>query len=171
MTRFLTVGAAQMGPIQRSHTRRDVVERLIAHLREAKRMGCELVVFPIPEPRPRPSSGSFFAPNTRSNTIKRMPRCHGESPPTRASFEAHLTAGRPTQGSIHLWPRMQGFREGSTRSRLDGEVLSRRLVRFSRQAPDGRYALVLSRQRLPSGVSLPVFVRPGAECFTPPPRR
>ena len=46
MTRFLTVGAAQMGPIQRSHTRRDVTERLIAHLREAKRMGCELVVFP-----------------------------------------------------------------------------------------------------------------------------
>ena len=46
MSRFLTVGAAQMGPIQRSHTRRDVVERMIAHLREAKRMGCELVVFP-----------------------------------------------------------------------------------------------------------------------------
>src|SRR5216683_4917757 len=46
MTRFLTVGAAQMGPIQRSHMRRDVVERLIAHLREARRMGCDLVVFP-----------------------------------------------------------------------------------------------------------------------------
>src|SRR4051812_3254612 len=46
MTRVLTVGAAQMGPIQRSHTRRDVVERLVAQLREAKRMGCELVVFP-----------------------------------------------------------------------------------------------------------------------------
>ena len=46
MSRFLTVGAAQMGPIQRSHTRRDVVERLIAHLREARRMGCDLVVFP-----------------------------------------------------------------------------------------------------------------------------
>src|SRR5882672_1986203 len=46
MTRFVTVGAAQMGPIQRSDTRRDVVDRLIAHLREAKRMGCELVVFP-----------------------------------------------------------------------------------------------------------------------------
>src|SRR5258708_4418594 len=46
MTRFLTVGAAQMGPIERSHSRRDVVERLIGHLREAKRMGCELVVFP-----------------------------------------------------------------------------------------------------------------------------
>src|SRR5882757_3894757 len=46
MTRFVTIGAAQMGPIQRSDTRRDVVDRLIAHLREAKRMGCELVIFP-----------------------------------------------------------------------------------------------------------------------------
>src|SRR3954470_16673206 len=46
MSRFLTVGAAQMGAIQRSHTRRDVVERLGAHLREAKRMGCDVVVFP-----------------------------------------------------------------------------------------------------------------------------
>src|SRR6187397_1841764 len=46
MSRFLTVGAAQMGPIQRSHTRRDVVERLVAQLREAKRMGCDVVVFP-----------------------------------------------------------------------------------------------------------------------------
>ncbi|HJQ57802.1 MAG TPA: N-carbamoyl-D-amino-acid hydrolase [Vineibacter sp.] len=46
MPRNLTVGAAQMGPIERHHTRRDVVERLIAQLREAKRMGCELVVFP-----------------------------------------------------------------------------------------------------------------------------
>jgi hypothetical protein len=46
MARYLTVGAAQMGPIQRSHTRHEVVERLIAQLREAKRMGCELVVFP-----------------------------------------------------------------------------------------------------------------------------
>ena len=46
MPRHLTVGAAQMGPIQRDHSRRDVVGRLIAHLREARRMGCELVVFP-----------------------------------------------------------------------------------------------------------------------------
>ncbi len=46
MPRHLTVGAAQLGPIDRRHTRRDVVERLIALLREASRMGCELVVFP-----------------------------------------------------------------------------------------------------------------------------
>jgi len=46
MSRNLTVGGAQMGPIQRSHTRHAVVERMVALLREAGRMGCDLVVFP-----------------------------------------------------------------------------------------------------------------------------
>ncbi|WP_298720992.1 N-carbamoyl-D-amino-acid hydrolase [uncultured Ferrovibrio sp.] len=46
MPRFVTVAAAQLGPIARNDSRAQVVERLIAHLREAKRMGCDLVVFP-----------------------------------------------------------------------------------------------------------------------------
>jgi predicted amidohydrolase len=46
MSRHLTVAAAQLGPIARAETRTQVVERLIAHLREAKRMGSDLVVFP-----------------------------------------------------------------------------------------------------------------------------
>jgi len=46
MARLLTVGAAQLGPIQRSDSRAQAVERLIALLREGHRMGCELVVFP-----------------------------------------------------------------------------------------------------------------------------
>lgn len=46
MPRHLTVAAAQLGPISRSETRAQVVERLIAHLREAKRMGVDLAVFP-----------------------------------------------------------------------------------------------------------------------------
>lgn len=46
MTRLVTVGAAQLGPIARQDTRAMVVERLIAHLRAAARMGCDLVVFP-----------------------------------------------------------------------------------------------------------------------------
>jgi len=46
MPRFLTVAAAQMGPVQRDHTRSQVVQRLIAMLREAHGMGAELVVFP-----------------------------------------------------------------------------------------------------------------------------
>lgn len=46
MARMITIGAAQLGPIARRDTRSQVVERLIAHLREARRMGCDLVVFP-----------------------------------------------------------------------------------------------------------------------------
>ncbi len=44
--RPVVVGAAQMGPIQRDHTRADVVERLIALLHDAHRRGVELVVYP-----------------------------------------------------------------------------------------------------------------------------
>jgi predicted amidohydrolase len=46
MARFVTVGAAQLGPIARSETRSDVVKRLVALLGEAHRRGCDLVVFP-----------------------------------------------------------------------------------------------------------------------------
>ena len=46
MPRFLTVGAAQSGPIARSETRGQVVARRIAQLHEAHARGCELVVFP-----------------------------------------------------------------------------------------------------------------------------
>jgi N-carbamoyl-D-amino-acid hydrolase len=46
MSRIITVGAAQLGPVQRSHSRADVVERLLILLREAARNGCTLVVFP-----------------------------------------------------------------------------------------------------------------------------
>ena len=46
MTRIVTIGAAQLGPIQREHTREQVVTRLIALLRQAHSSGCDLVVFP-----------------------------------------------------------------------------------------------------------------------------
>ena len=46
MTRIITVGAAQMGPIQREHSRADAVDRLITLLEQGARSGCELVVFP-----------------------------------------------------------------------------------------------------------------------------
>ncbi len=46
MPRIVNVGAAQMGPIARDEGRAEVVARLIAQLREAKRRGCDLVVFP-----------------------------------------------------------------------------------------------------------------------------
>ena len=46
MSRIVTVGAAQMGPIQKDHSRSEVVERLIALLRQGHKAGCDLVVFP-----------------------------------------------------------------------------------------------------------------------------
>ena len=46
MSRILTVGAAQLGPIQRSHSRASVVERLIVLLHQAADHGVQLVVYP-----------------------------------------------------------------------------------------------------------------------------
>ena len=46
MPRIVTVGAAQLGPIARADSRAQVVERLLALLRQAKAHGCDLVVFP-----------------------------------------------------------------------------------------------------------------------------
>jgi predicted amidohydrolase len=44
--RLLTVGAAQLGPIERADTRKDVIERMLALLTEAADRHCDLVVFP-----------------------------------------------------------------------------------------------------------------------------
>lgn len=46
MSRIVTVGAAQLGPIARNEPRSAVVERLIALMRQASRHGCDLVAFP-----------------------------------------------------------------------------------------------------------------------------
>jgi len=46
MTRMLTVAAAQLGPVQRHHTRAEVVERMLALLRDAHAHGVQLVVYP-----------------------------------------------------------------------------------------------------------------------------
>jgi len=46
MSRIITVGAAQLGPIEKEHTKTSAVERLIALMRQASSNGCDLVVFP-----------------------------------------------------------------------------------------------------------------------------
>ncbi len=46
MSRVITVGAAQLGPIARQETRAQVVQRLIDLMQQAKAKGCGLVVFP-----------------------------------------------------------------------------------------------------------------------------
>ena len=46
MKRNLMVGAAQLGPIQRDHSKKEVVERLITLLKKGAELSCELIVFP-----------------------------------------------------------------------------------------------------------------------------
>jgi len=46
MSRILTVGAAQLGPIARNETRTQVVSRMLGLMTEAARHGCDLIVFP-----------------------------------------------------------------------------------------------------------------------------
>ena len=46
MSRIVTVGAAQLGPIARNEPRRQVVARLIALMQRARSHGCDLVVYP-----------------------------------------------------------------------------------------------------------------------------
>lgn len=46
MTRIITIGAAQLGPVQKHHTREQVVTRLVALLHQAAEHGCDLVVYP-----------------------------------------------------------------------------------------------------------------------------
>jgi N-carbamoyl-D-amino-acid hydrolase len=46
VSRIVTVGAAQLGPVARTESRESVVERLLTLLRQAAAGGCGLVVFP-----------------------------------------------------------------------------------------------------------------------------
>ncbi|MFQ5784216.1 MAG: N-carbamoyl-D-amino-acid hydrolase [Alphaproteobacteria bacterium] len=46
MARTVTVGAAQLGPIQKAEGRASVVARLLALMDKARDQGCELIVFP-----------------------------------------------------------------------------------------------------------------------------
>ena len=45
-SRIITIASAQMGPIAKAETRPQVVQRLVALLRQAKERGSDLVVFP-----------------------------------------------------------------------------------------------------------------------------
>jgi N-carbamoyl-D-amino-acid hydrolase len=46
MSRVLTIGAAQLGPIEADTGRAEVVERMLTLLEQAHRTGCDLVVYP-----------------------------------------------------------------------------------------------------------------------------
>jgi predicted amidohydrolase len=45
MSRIVTVAAAQSGPVERSTSRADVVDRLLAQMRQAHAAGCQLIMY------------------------------------------------------------------------------------------------------------------------------
>src|SRR3954452_23283614 len=45
MPRFVTIAAAQSGPVSRRSSRGEVVARLVDQMREARARGCDLIVF------------------------------------------------------------------------------------------------------------------------------
>src|SRR5439155_2298965 len=45
MPRFLSIAAAQSGPISRQTSRSEVVARLVDQMRDARARGCDLIVF------------------------------------------------------------------------------------------------------------------------------
>src|SRR6476620_3227151 len=45
MPRFLSIAAAQSGPISRHTSRNEVVARLVEQMRDARARGCDLIVF------------------------------------------------------------------------------------------------------------------------------
>ena len=45
MPRYLSIAAAQSGPISRQTSRSEVVARLVDQMREARARGCDLIVF------------------------------------------------------------------------------------------------------------------------------
>src|SRR3954452_21574275 len=45
MPRYLTIAAAQSGPIPRTMSRAEVVTKLIGQMREARERGCEFIVY------------------------------------------------------------------------------------------------------------------------------
>src|SRR5271167_4327404 len=44
--RLVTVGAAQLGPIQRADGRQQVVARMLDLMKQARHRGCDLIVYP-----------------------------------------------------------------------------------------------------------------------------
>src|SRR3954447_21801867 len=50
-------------------------------------------------PIDRAASGSFFAPNSRTNTAARISRCHGLNSPIRMSFRAGYPSVRRFGGA------------------------------------------------------------------------
>jgi N-carbamoyl-D-amino-acid hydrolase len=86
MSRFVTVGAAQLGPIGKDETRKEVVERLLTLLHEAHAHGCDLVVYPE-------LALTTFFPRWFDDDVDRWFETAMPSPETQPLFDAAASFG------------------------------------------------------------------------------
>jgi predicted amidohydrolase len=89
MSRIVTIGAAQMGPIAPDESRESCVKRMVELIRQAKSRGCTYVVFPE-------LALTTFFPRYFEEDISRMDHWYETEmpgPATRPLFEAAAKAG------------------------------------------------------------------------------
>jgi predicted amidohydrolase len=89
MSRIVTIGAAQMGPVSPDESRESSVARMVELIRQAKSRGCSFVVFPE-------LALTTFFPRYFEEDISRMDHWYETEmpgPATRPLFEAASEAG------------------------------------------------------------------------------
>ncbi|HUA56247.1 MAG TPA: nitrilase-related carbon-nitrogen hydrolase, partial [Candidatus Sulfotelmatobacter sp.] len=114
MSRILTIGAAQMGPIARAEPRAAVVERMVALLERAHAHGCNLIVYPE-------LALTTFFPRWMIEDEAELDRFYEASvpgPETRLLFE---TAARHQIGFYLGYAEL--IREGNRKRRFNTSIL------------------------------------------------
>lgn len=117
--RTVVVGAAQLGPIARDHSRHDVVERLLELLHEAHRRGVELVVYPE-------LALTTFFPRWFETDIARSDHWYETSMPNEATAPLFVEAKRLGIGFCLGYAELTEPDASGTRHRYNTQILVER---------------------------------------------
>lgn len=117
--RTITIGAAQLGPIQRDHSRAEVVDRLIALLHQAHERGVELVVYPE-------LALTTFFPRWFESDISRADHWYETSMPNEATAPLFAEAKRLGIGFCLGYAELTDVESDGSRHRFNTQVLVER---------------------------------------------
>ena len=134
--RTITVGAAQLGPIQRAEPRMVAVERMIGLLEKARKRGVELVVFPE-------LALTTFFPRHYLEDITEADHWFEAAMPSNETAALFDAARRHGIG-FHL-----GFAEIVREADETGEIRNRRFNTSILVGPDGQILLKYRKVHLP----------------------
>ncbi len=136
MSRILTVGAAQLGPIQLAEPRSEAVGRMIRLMERAHARGVELVVFPE-------LALTTFFPRHYHDDLSEVDRFYEASMPS-AETAPLFAAARRLRIGFHL-----GYAELSDEADETGTVRRRRFNTAILVSPDGDVLLKYRKVHLP----------------------